>query len=68
MHGLLAQNIDRLVRYFFPGRTRFFLIQPLLRARVVRIPCGVFSKSSMAYLNSVMKNSKMLGIGQSRWN
>ena len=37
MHGLLAQHIDQLVRCFFYWDVRVFLIQPLLRARVVKI-------------------------------
>ena len=45
MHGLLAQHIDRLVRYFLAWHTCVFLIQPLLRERVVTILCGLFSKS-----------------------
>jgi hypothetical protein len=68
MHGLLAQHIDRLVRYLciFARPTCAFLTQPFLRIRLVTTLCELFSKSSMVYRNWVTKNSKMLEIGQSR--
>jgi len=67
MHGLLAQHIDRLVRYSscYP---LVYLTQAFLRALTVMTHYEQFFTNSMASLNSVVKNLRMLETGQLHWS